>query len=284
MKAGLRPDAFLVADGTGLHLPPDIDEITELVRLTGAKLLVLDSLRRLAPGMREDKSDDAAPVMAALAEVARATNCAVVVIHHRSTKPNAADVRGSSVLEDQADIVFVLERVNRDPEGRTRRKLRCLKMRPDIEPEPIWLSVKTVAGFMVVGPAEPFEGASADADAKELRAEERLADRIRDLAMNVLAEPHGWTPARLAAAVGSDPANGTFKGAVRMLVDGGEWEATGATKARRLRPVDSGDSGKPLRDRPNRSNQEALPGVDLDRAERLMQRWAQSPDEGAPPA
>ena len=145
---GLRSDAFLVADGTGIRLPADIGEVASLVRETGARLLILDSLRRLAPGMREDKSDDAAPVMAALAEMARDTGCAVVVIHHRSTKANAADVRGSSVLEDQADIVFVLERVSRDPQGRTRRRLRCSKMRPDQEPGAVWLSFEVVAGFM----------------------------------------------------------------------------------------------------------------------------------------
>ena len=94
--------------------------------------------------------------------------------------------------------------------------------------------------------AEPFADEHAERAEVEASAEERLADRIRALAALVLAEQPGWTPARLAAAVGKEPASGTFTRALKLLQDAGEWEATGATKSRRWRPVDSRHSRQPL--------------------------------------
>jgi hypothetical protein len=155
---GLPADAFLVANGAGLRLPQHASLIRSLVEETKARLLVLDSLRRFAPAMKENESDTAAPVMAVLAELAQALNVAVVLIHHRSTKPGAPDVRGSSALEDQADMVWVLERLPDDPESATRRRLRCTKMRDDVEPEPLWLSFEQAGDYLTLGGAEPFGG------------------------------------------------------------------------------------------------------------------------------
>ena len=154
---GLDHDAFTVATGMGLRLPQQMGVVGELVKATSANLLVLDSLRRLAPGIREDKSDDVAPLMAALSQLAHETRAAVIVIHHRSTKPHAPDVRGSSALEDQADIVWGLGKAPGDPQRATRRKLRNLKMRPDEEHAPIWLDFRKRAGFMAVEEAAAFE-------------------------------------------------------------------------------------------------------------------------------
>lgn len=225
---GFDPDALTVADGTGLRLPRAIGEVKELVTGTGANLLVIDSLRRLAPDVREDKSDDVGPLMAALAQLARETGCAVVVIHHRSTKDHAADVRGSSTLEDQADVVFVLEKVKGDPERATRRRLRCVKMRPDREPAATWLRLKAVFGVMTIGAAEPFE-----ADNKP-PADEVVADEIRALASKTPAD--GWTPGDLAAAVGRRRDDKLFQAALKALLTAGEWLAEGDGPARRVSP------------------------------------------------
>jgi hypothetical protein len=250
---GLAHDAFHVADGSEIRLPDDIDTVRAVVEHVGAKLVVFDSLRRMAPGMREDKSDDATPVMAALAKLTRDTGAAGVVVHNRSTKPGAPDVRGSSALEDQADAVFVLERDPNDPERRTRRRLRCTKMRPDREPSSLWLSFKPVAGFMTLSEAEPYTGGERD-DEDSTTAHEVLADVMRALGPKVRADG-GWSPKQLAEALGTEPKNGTFQRAKTLLIESGEWEQTGTTKDRRLRPVDSSQSRQPLRDGSNGSNQ-----------------------------
>lgn len=248
VQTAMDKDAFVVADGTGLHLPAGIDELTGLVRHVGANLLILDTLRRLAPKMHENDSDDTAPVMAALAGLSRETNCAVVTIHHRSSKWGAADTRGSSAIEDQADIVFVLEKVEGDPEVATRRRLRCTKMRVDREPAPTWLQFKKVAGFMTMSEAEPFERAP-----DEPRAHELLADRIRELSGEVNG---GVSPGELADRLGCSRKLQSFKDAVQLLIDLDEWESTGSTRSRRLRPrFDSTHS--PLKGDDTESNQAA---------------------------
>jgi hypothetical protein len=244
---GLDGDAFTVADGMGLRLPRDIGQVRALVDSVGARLLILDSLRRLTPGGREDKSDDMAPVMTALATLSRETDCAVVILHNRSTKPNAPDMRGSSALEDQADIVWVLERLANDPERKTRRRLRNTKMRVDVEHAPIWLDFKVTAGFMTMAEAVPYAGADQSGEEdKAPPADEVMAERIRVLAGQIDMNG-GWLPSRLAAAVGSSQRSGTFQRALGLVLADG-WTVTGETKARRIRPPDSRQSHQPLWD------------------------------------
>ncbi|HEY6892214.1 MAG TPA: AAA family ATPase [Solirubrobacter sp.] len=244
----IEADGLLVADGMGLHLPTDIDELRELVRVTGATLVVLDSLRRLAPEMREDKSDDIVPVMAAIAELAREFDVAVIVLHNRSTKPGAPNMRGSSSIEDQCDAAFVLERVDGDRE-RARRRLRCIKHRLDGEPSSIWLQLEKVAGFVRWASAEPFERDERDDDDVEPEPpkpskREQVAEVIRALGPQVLADD-GWSPSRLAEAVGVEPDSGTFGRAVKLLVGNGEWDRFGTTSNRRLKPLSP--SQRPLK-------------------------------------
>ena len=49
-----------------------------------------------------------APVMAGLARVARRTDAALFVLHHKSVKEGAADFRGASAIIDQSDMLFTL--------------------------------------------------------------------------------------------------------------------------------------------------------------------------------
>jgi AAA domain len=76
----------------------------------GTPLIVFDSLRSFAPGLSENSSDDMAPYVGRIAELARATSTAVVLIHHASPKPDAPSLRGSSAITDQCDMAFSLSR------------------------------------------------------------------------------------------------------------------------------------------------------------------------------
>lgn len=242
-------NAFVYADGTGLRLPRDIEQARVIAEHVGANLIVFDSLRRLAPDMKENDSDSAAPAVAALATLARDLNCAVIAIHHRSVKPGAPNSRGSSALEDQADICWQLEKVHGDPERRTRRRLRCTKMRCDEEPPPIWLQFRKVAGYMTLAEAEPFESADGrddDGEPSDL-AHEAMVERMRAVAVQVF-EDGGWPPKRLAALVGADPRSGTFTKALGVLLNGGGWEASGSTRNRLCKPAQISRSSRiPLR-------------------------------------
>ncbi len=98
----------------------------------GAPLVVLDSLRRFAPGRSENSSDDMAPYVASLTTLARRTQAALLLIHHASSKPDAPPLRGSTAIQDQADIVLTLT------EHREAIKLACAKCRPAATPAPIY--------------------------------------------------------------------------------------------------------------------------------------------------
>jgi hypothetical protein len=233
--AGMPSDGLLVADGTKLRLPGDFASLRTLIEATDVGLVVLDSLRRLAPGIRENESDDMAALISDVAKIARDFDVAVVLIHHRSTKKGAATLRGSSSIEDQADLVFTLEHIAGDPD-RERRRLKAAKFRIDAEPSPIWLRMGMADGCFTVRAADHHEEDGLD-DSEGQGADEQLAGRIDGLADEVRTDG-GWAPSRLAAAVGSDQRNGTFQRALRILLDRGAWESEGKTRNRRLRPSD----------------------------------------------
>jgi RecA-family ATPase len=109
-QAGLPADAFSVLDALGLDIgaPGGVALLTDELRTTGARLVVLDSLRKLAPTMRENESDDMGHLLAALTLMARSLNAAVVVIHHAGHGERF--LRGSAAIRDQADVVYGLER------------------------------------------------------------------------------------------------------------------------------------------------------------------------------
>lgn len=178
-RAGLSDGAFHVADGFRLRLPQSKAKIADLIRRTGARLVVMDSLRRLAPGSRENDSDDMSPIMACLAELSRELDVAIVLIHHRSTKEGAAETRGSSAIEDQADIVLAFEHVKDDPDE-NRRRLRTVKFRPDEEPAPTW--VRLGGGFrFAIEAAEPYgpEAGARPRDEHRNRVLAALSDEPR---------------------------------------------------------------------------------------------------------
>jgi hypothetical protein len=238
----IADNGLVVVDATGMQLPRDIDDLFALCDIVDPTLIVLDSLRRLAPLVREDRSDDLAPLMAELSQLARERNVAVLLIAHRSTKIGASDTRGSSAIEDQADCVFVLERLPNDPD-RDRRRLRCTKHRLAREPAAMWWRLAKTAGFVSIEAAEPFQ--KAEVDDEPVPAPEALADRIRALAPQVLADD-GWAPSRVAEAVGAKQRSGTFKRAIGALLESGEWDASGHGRARRLRPANELGQQMPL--------------------------------------
>jgi hypothetical protein len=243
LDIGLDPAAFMVADGGRMQLPRDVGILRKLVDATKAKLVILDSLRRLSPGAREDKSDDMAPIYAGLSIIARECDCAIVVLHHRSVKFNAPDTRGSSAIEDQSDLIYVLERDRRDPEGKQRKRLRCTKSRIDAEPDARWLRLKWIGGFATMVETEAFLAPDDEGDGEDPTppAHAAMVEAINALA-DTVRKDHAWPPGRIADAVGTEVNNGTFRRALRALVDSSQWVCEGQTRARVYRPKDDDSS------------------------------------------
>ena len=70
----------------------------------GAKLVVIDSLRRLMPSQAENDSDNMAPTIAAVAKLGRDADVAIILIHHKGEGEKW--YRGSTAIEDQSDALF----------------------------------------------------------------------------------------------------------------------------------------------------------------------------------
>lgn len=203
--------------------------VAETIRREGAQLVVLDSLRSLAPRLEENNGDTVAPVMANLRRIARNTGAALVVLHHRPKNTGAA-YRGSSVLRDQTDILAVLGRADKDPESRTRRYLhadgaRGGKFRIDAEPDDRWLHLRGLGEFVTVEAAEPFTGGPAERSATVAG---QLAERIAEALVN---HPDGLTRSDLARAIGESPQNGSVRRAIELLAQDGAVVQQGKTWA-----------------------------------------------------
>jgi hypothetical protein len=233
--AGIPADGLLVADGSCFPLLKKIDDLQALIEATEADLVVIDSLRRMTPGADEDSSRDMAPVVAALGELARDLDVAVVFIHHQSSKPGAPPSRGSSAIEDQADAVL---RLKRYPGNRLKLWVGAGgKFRMDEEPAPIWIRMSSLGGVFAAGVADPADDEEGDEvnPAPVTTAENVLIEKINRLAPVVKAE-RGWAPGHLAAAVRADPQSGTYKRAMGSLLESGAWEAWGKSQQRRVCP------------------------------------------------
>ena len=263
-SAEIPADGLIVADGNELRLPRDLELLGRLVEHTAAGLVMLDSLRRLAPGARENDSDDMAPIMAGLAMLARQRDVAVLLLHHRSVKDGSAPTRGSSAIEDQADGVFLLDRERSDAQDR--RKLSVRKFRPDADPPTYWLRLGADpdSGRYALATADARPESSAASSGPS--AEDRMADSIRALASQVAGEA-GWEVNRLAEAVGTTPDSGTFKRAIGGLIESGEWEAEGHTRGGRFRPTIRAIQANPVGDGPNGLNDEAAERLSGEEAE-----------------
>jgi RecA-family ATPase len=75
--AGIEPDAIAFYDADGFDLRRHHEQFKAVIERERANLVVIDSLRILAPGAKESEADDMAPMMTAIRRLARETNAAV---------------------------------------------------------------------------------------------------------------------------------------------------------------------------------------------------------------
>jgi hypothetical protein len=158
--AGVTTPEFEYIDAMGLDLskPGDLEWLRGEIEATGAKLVVIDSFRRLVPSKAENDSDDMAPAVAALAKLARDTGAAIILVHHKGDSEKF--FRGSSAIKDQADALFALLR---DPDDEhAPRRLRCRggrgKMRYAPEPPDVFMDIRPENGGVAEADAPPARG------------------------------------------------------------------------------------------------------------------------------
>jgi len=195
----------------GLSFAKDADWFRKVIDEHRPQFVVFDSLRVLSSGSKESDSDEMEPIVTKLKQLARDTGCAIVLVHHRG-KAEGSEYRGSSVILDQADLLFTLGRVAGDPEGRHRRKITTVKCRLDEEPAPRWVAITAdrSRGLVTVDEAEPYE---ADEGA-------RPRDRLRDDVLATLGGI-GRSARSIANALGRKPNDGTVPRILTDLEDDG---------------------------------------------------------------
>lgn len=213
--------AIYDGDGLNLAIPEHATWIAQTIQEENANLLVLDGLRTLAPGLEENNGDSVAPVMANVRRIARNTQAAILLLHHRGK--DLAGYRGHSALRDQTDNLYVLERNRSDPDNRTRRLLhadpaRDGKMRIGPEPEDRWLHIDPSEGILSIDLAEP----PASIEAAPTR-DETLAGEVLDLLRNAQEPLSG---ASIARSLGRDKTDGSIRRLLTLLASEGDAERT----------------------------------------------------------
>ena len=215
IEEGLPADRVAIYDAEGLRLSDPVDRawLLDTIRTEKANLVIIDALRPLAPDAEENSSDSMAPVVIGAKQLARDSGAAVVLIHHRGADASR-DFRGSTAIRDQADLLFVLERVDSDPERKWRRRLRCAKCRIAAEPDDRWLGIRGHRGMVTL-----TEAAAPDAGSPRPRVRHVLADQIRDL-LSAADEP--MTQGAIARAVGREKGDRTVRRVLDTLRENAE--------------------------------------------------------------
>lgn len=247
----------LPADGVAVYearedfdLRKDGEEVTRILEAEQADVLILDSLRSLAPGLDENDSLQCEAALAPIRRYAHDQGVAVGLIHHANKAGRT--YRGSSAISAAVDVSYRLGRADDDPD-RQRRFLEADKMRIAPEPERRWLRIGVEHGMVLVGEADPFEDDSEEVKAP---AQETLTPAV----VAAIADT-SMIMADICRAVGRTPKDGTVRRVVEKVAvkgedgrwalkpDGARWGVPSATAPRGLAPL--APSEKPLDSREN---------------------------------
>ena len=143
-------------EANAFDLKAHLDELEQLVRGRLPKVLVLDSLRSLTPGLDENDSLQAEAMLRPIVRLTQQLDIATLLLHHASRQ--SGEYRGSTAIGAAVELGFTLSRIDDDPMAASRRKLACWKSRPAAEPAPRWLTIKpNVSGDIVLSEAAPYE-------------------------------------------------------------------------------------------------------------------------------
>jgi AAA domain len=205
---GVKPQTLIYAEAEAFDLCRDLGEVEGLLRRHRPEVLVLDSLRALAPGLDENESASAELVLGPLRKLARRWSCAILVLHH--SRKSGDEYRGSTGIGGAVELMFTLARENGISPS-TRRKLICWKCRPATEPAPLWFTLQADGTRILIQAAQPATSAPRRSRTVE------LSGRLGEIAAEQDPQPWG----ALCATAGVDPESSTAKRARdRALRDG----------------------------------------------------------------
>ena len=217
--------ALTYVEADGFDLRRDLKLLEQVVRKHRPKVLVLDSLRSLAPGLDENDSQQAEAALRPVARLTHELGLASLILHHASRA--SGEYRGSTAIGAAVELGFTLIRHEEDPMAATRRKLACWKSRPAAEPEPRWLTIKPDEnGGIMLREAAPYESERSHP------VQDAIEELLRELIQGGCGgggDPRGdhntttpsWTGVDFARAAGREKADWSVRQVVKRLEEAG---------------------------------------------------------------
>jgi len=87
----------------------DYIELTNLINIANAGLVIIDALSDIAPGRNENSTDEMKPVLMNLRHIAADTGAAIILIHHANKQ---GGYRGASTIKADVDLMIKVEKEN----------------------------------------------------------------------------------------------------------------------------------------------------------------------------
>lgn len=191
-----------------------IRAIEQTIVENGLGVLVLDSFRRLCPGVNENDSGEVTDALQPLVEICRRQTCNILVIHHAKKRQENAPteagdlVRGSTAFRAVADIMLFLRS---RPGKASVFTLEHGKNRHGPEREPIQVHIESDEDGRV---SFVSSGDVATSDDRVDRYAEAMVEHLA-------ANEYGATRAELARALNTSPSNRDFRQAVKLALQRG---------------------------------------------------------------
>jgi hypothetical protein len=112
-RHGDAPSFYLFPAAPDLTNPDDLAEIVQHVETIRPVLIVLDTLARAFPGLRENEAEDMGRVVKVARDLADICGSAVVTVHHVA-KDAGTTPRGHGCLNGDLDITVLIEGTGRE--------------------------------------------------------------------------------------------------------------------------------------------------------------------------
>jgi hypothetical protein len=217
----VRPGRLIYVEADGFDLRRELPRIEQLVARHEPRLLVLDSMRSLAPTLDENDSQEVEQVLRPAIALTQRVGLATLLLHHASR--GSGEYRGSTAIGAAVQLGFTLARIPDDPMAQVRRRLSCWKSRPTPEPPDRWLTIKRgEEGGILLFEAAPYEP-QRDAPVRD-ELEVALWEWIEGGCQGVRVSrggdtltPPSWTSADACRAVGREAKDATVRRALGRL-------------------------------------------------------------------
>jgi len=157
-----------------------MSELVKTIKDRGAKLLVVDTFSRCAPGLEENEATKVAAALERLFSIRDILDIAVLVLHH--TGHQGLRARGSSVLDDNADASWVIKLNGENNEDRGPDNPRTLEHRKSKDGE--LLGSRSMALVPVPGVKSAylsFDPMSSPTTRKDAAETAEIEDRVSQL-------------------------------------------------------------------------------------------------------